>query len=195
MPIIVITSPTSIQIDGIDSGSVADAITNRKELASNIQIALQDWWAQQQQTSASQAQVVTKSHFDEVAKLTAQLNPDLDRLYQAKIVECNKLTQDLATLRNPPKPTQDWQGLAGMLMSSPLFAKVRNAADLSITASNGYTDLGFTLLSTHSIDGFIRAIANIRFAMKALTVGDFSPQEIAEINQVLKIAEFEIVLS
>jgi Skp family chaperone for outer membrane proteins len=65
-PVIVVNSPSSITIDGAESGKVADCIANHPQLASAIQRALEKW-------HASREAALAKLERDAEIKSTAAL--------------------------------------------------------------------------------------------------------------------------
>lgn len=100
--IVVVIDPTNVSVDGSNFGAVADTIANNPNLASAIQIALQNWWQSKQQEfndektqlAAQQQQAVT----DAVTNATAQSNAEIAD-YKAQI---EQLQQELEGLKNPP---------------------------------------------------------------------------------------------
>lgn len=76
MPEIAILSPSTLTIDGIQAGAVADAIANNRHLASDIQRALVAYDEEQKAAHAdalkSALEKLTAEHADALAKLTAE---------------------------------------------------------------------------------------------------------------------------
>jgi hypothetical protein len=74
---ITIDSPTSLLIDGIQAGAVADAIANNQQLASDIQRALVAYDDAQKAAHAdalkASAEKLTAEHAETLAKVTAEL--------------------------------------------------------------------------------------------------------------------------
>lgn len=166
-----VEDPSNVYIDDSNFGAVVDTAVNNVGLASDIQIALQDWWQLKQNEFA--AQLVT----EKAAAVAAATQP-----LEAQIIS---LTQELEAYRNPPVAAQKWNELGSALLNSELFAKVRSLADQSISASNAYTDLGFALFATHREEGLMNALLNIRKELSRIEA-DFSPEELEILDRSLQ---------
>jgi len=77
---IIVQSPTVVLVDGQNYGKVADTIANNKQLASDIQIALEAW-AQEKETTLSE---ITADRA-RIAKLLADASDAFDKGDVAKL--------------------------------------------------------------------------------------------------------------
>lgn len=84
----------------------------------------------------------------------------------------------------------DWTGFLAALRNTPVFARIYSASTQSLRANSAYTLLTSTLTTTHNLDDFQWAIAELREGMTTST-GDFSNEEIEWINQKLDLFGFD----
>jgi hypothetical protein len=182
--VVEIVDLNNVKINEENFGAPIDAAVNNINLAPAIQIALQQWWQSKQQAfndekaqlALQQQQAVEAA----IANANAQNSAEIAS-YQAQIAT---LTAELDALKNPPKPAQNWIGLANDLLVSPLFYKVRGLADQSIPLSNAYTDLCFSMFATQNWEGFLSSVALIRSALSILEA-DFTAEELSLLDQIL----------
>jgi hypothetical protein len=105
-----------------------------------------------------------------------------------------------------PSSPEDWDGLTNALRNTAVFAKVYGAATQpeastiaaltkTLKANTAYTLLMDTLSKTHHSGDLQFAIAQLREVMATIAaIGDFTPEELAWLNQHLKSNGFEIRL-
>ena len=95
MPTIIIQSPTAVFVDGENYGKVADTIANNKQLASDIQIALEAW-AQEKETTLSE---ITADR-DRLAALLADASAAFDA---GDIAKLTAMREDAQKTENEKK--------------------------------------------------------------------------------------------
>lgn len=94
----------------------------------------------------------------------------------------------IATLESPPQT--DWDGFVSDLRGSEIWVKTFQAACTSIPANAAWTLIQNTLTSTRHPEDLEFAIATIRSVMSP----DFTEEDIATLNKILKDRGFSIVL-
>ena len=88
-----------------------------------------------------------------------------------------------------------WEGLLSTLRGSPLWAKVFTASKANLDCNSSFTVLYGTLSSDRNIDTLEWAIGAMRASMVAASIGDFTADEIAEINTMLSSNRFPFQIS
>ncbi|BAZ39387.1 hypothetical protein NIES4101_53400 [Calothrix sp. NIES-4101] len=89
----------------------------------------------------------------------------------------------------------NWDRLLLSLQSSPEWAKAYAASERTLKANSAYTTLLVTLTNIRDISTLEWAIAKLREAMTAISgIGDFTAEEIEEINLKLADAGFSLAL-
>jgi hypothetical protein len=99
-----------------------------------------------------------------------------------------------------PVPTGEtepnWTMLIDSLRNSPQWGRAFAAACITLKANTAFTTLMATLSGLHSIETLEFAIARLREEMTEIAeVGDFSADEITELNHKLSDAGFNLQLS
>ena len=97
MPKIIIQSPTVVLVDGENYGKVCDTIANNKQLASDIQIALELWAKEQQEgvvkgaSNAVDAAVLgVQATLDQLVQVAESAYASGDMLAIANVIEVAK---------------------------------------------------------------------------------------------------------
>lgn len=91
---------------------------------------------------------------------------------------------------------ENWDGLVSSLRGTAVWAKVYTAASRTLKANVSWTLLYGTLTRTHNLQDLQFAIAEIREAMAGISaIGDFTSEEIEQINQILMLNGFELELA
>ncbi|MBW4540677.1 MAG: hypothetical protein KME43_16235 [Myxacorys chilensis ATA2-1-KO14] len=179
-----IIDPSNVLVDSVNFGAVADTIANNPKLASAIQTALQQWWeTKQQEFEAEKAEIAAQKQpaiDSAIAALKEQHNAEIAD-YTTQI---ESLTAELDALKNPPPPVENWAGLAGALINSPLLLKVQQVGMSSGAANMGYTSLGFVLFGIRSYERFVATVNVIRLALAAVGQ-DFTTEELELLDRAL----------
>jgi hypothetical protein len=136
---ILVTSPRSVIVDGVNFGAVADAIANNKHLASGIQIALQKYDEEQKAAHAdalkAASEKLTTEHAETLAKLSAELDAAkaeakaaLDQVAANEAFQ-KQILERAAVLVPQAAESGDWADVAQLLAfaGSPFEEKKRLA--------------------------------------------------------------------
>lgn len=92
-------------------------------------------------------------------------------------------------------PTANWEGLIAALRGTPIWAKTFSAAGRTVKANAAWTLLYGTLTATRNLEDLQFAIAEMRGAMRGVSaIGDFTPEELATLNQLLQDHGFSFTL-
>ena len=139
---ILVTSPRSVIVDGVNFGAVADVIANNKQLASGIQIALQKYDEEQKSAHAdalkSASEKLTAEHAEALAKLTTELDAAKAETKAAlEQVEANEgfqkeILERAAVIVPQAAASGNWSEVAKLLefAGSP-FAEKKRLAELA----------------------------------------------------------------
>lgn len=100
-----------------------------------------------------------------------------------------------APLENDFTPANNWPKLEALLMESAPWDRVYQASGRTIKSSAAFTLLLNTITVSRRLQTLEFAIGEMRSAMAGLTgIGDFTAEEIAEINGYLEAAKFDLRL-
>lgn len=89
----------------------------------------------------------------------------------------------------------NWAGLVEGLRGTAAWAKTFSAAGRTLRANAAWTMLYGTLTTTHNLADLQFAVTEMRDAMIGIsTIGDFAPEELTEINELLESNGFELRL-
>lgn len=92
-------------------------------------------------------------------------------------------------------PANNWPQLEALLMESAPWDRVYQASGRTIKSSAAFTLLLNTITVSRRLPTLEFAIGEMRSAMAGLTgIGDFTAEEIAEINGYLEAAKFDLRL-
>jgi multidrug efflux pump subunit AcrA (membrane-fusion protein) len=184
---ITITSPQALQIDGQNYGNVADAIANNRQLAGDIQLALNAWYLALQAEQQQALEIQQTQHETETAELRSQLAglPTLQSENEALKQQVRSLEAQLDELLHPPQPTQSYLGFYQGLLTEGLnlFMFVRSIADLNLPVSNAYTDLMGSIMF-QQFAGFQSSITILFAALKGAGY-EFSEPQVAQMRLLL----------
>lgn len=90
----------------------------------------------------------------------------------------------------------NWDKLLKKLRSTPIWAKTYEASTKTIKANSAFTVLYGTLTSAHDEADLVWSFAQMREAMAGIAaIGDYTAEEIAQINQWLSDSGFELQLT
>jgi len=81
-------------------------------------------------------------------------------------------------------PSIDWQKLYTSLQSSIFLGKANAAAQISLSAGTALMFLVSAITTTKDFNDLAWSVANVREAMSATPIGDFTPEEIESINLI-----------
>ncbi|MBW4422442.1 MAG: hypothetical protein KME13_25070 [Myxacorys californica WJT36-NPBG1] len=171
-------------VDGSNFGKPADAIANNPKLASDIQIALQTWWEQQQQKFEAEKADIAAQQQQAIESAIASLNTQHNAEIASYKTQIASLTAELDAFKNPPLPVENWPGLADALINSSLLLKVQQVGTVSGAANMGYTSLGFVLFGLRSYERFVATVKVIRVAL-AEVGQDFTTEELDLLDRAL----------
>jgi hypothetical protein len=92
--------------------------------------------------------------------------------------------------------SENWNGLLMALRGSSFFAKCFESAERTLKANAAWTLLYGTLTRTHNLEDLMFSLFKMREAMRGIAaIGDFTPGEIEQMNQILEANGFELRLS
>ncbi len=95
----------------------------------------------------------------------------------------------------PFTPQQNWEELLAQLRGSAFFAKCFNAAERTLKANAAWTLLYGTLTRTHNLEDLQFSLYKMREALSGIAaIGDFTPEEVEALNQMLEQTGFELRL-
>lgn len=96
----------------------------------------------------------------------------------------------------PNLQSLDWDKLIAALDSSPEWERAYTASERTLKANTAFTTLMSALTSIRKVETLQFALSKLREAMSGISgLGDFTPEEIASINQKLEAAGFELRLN
>jgi len=81
-------------------------------------------------------------------------------------------------------PDAKWEKLYTSLQSSIFLGKANAAAQISLPAGTALMFLVSAITTTKDVNDLAWSVANVREAMAAIPIGDFTPEEIESINLI-----------
>lgn len=124
---VVVSSATSVLIDGVEAGKPADVIANHPQLASDIQVALESW-AAQQAAAATEAQVAQKR-----AEAKLKLLVDGAKAALSKPTSEQRLAAGNALLAKVSATQTDDERAALLQQQAEIAAKLKALTDAQAT--------------------------------------------------------------
>jgi len=94
--------------------------------------------------------------------------------------------------RDPPL---DWEKLYISFQSSVFLGKANAAAQISLPAGTALMFVISAVTNTKDVNDLAWAVTNVREAMVATTIGDFTPEEIESINLIFIDCNFTFQLT
>lgn len=167
----IVISPTQVEKDGVNYGAVGDAIANNPQLASDIQLALNEWGINLMQK------------VQEMPSLRSQIT---------------QLEQELEQYRNPPEPAQDWVGLGQAIATSSLYSRLTGLIEddvleppLETTLLSTLFRMGMAAAWIRSLPAFLEGVSKLRETL-AETEHAITPEEEAETVALLAQYGFSV---